>query len=690
MLTKNRNTAYIALTLLCLGLLNTSCRNIDSGDNHQNKAGVSLTSSYYRDSLFRNPVKAKNALLEERLKAKDSFSYHRINTLISFSYYLNNQIDSAFLLNKVTINYLNREQRISQEQRFQELASRAYNDAGVFFQETNQRDSAIYYLEKAVNAISLANNKHELTPILINLADTYNQKGDFLSAISNYRKALAVNDSLNAQYYNPSIYYGMARIYTNLKNYPVADYCYRMVEEELSTGLLFDRYMFCNNRGNYYYQTKEYTKALPWFYRADSISMSLNHPAYRAIARANLGEVYLLKNEVDSARLYLNKAGEFFLLPGAHASMTFYYNGLQASLALLENNLPKAEKLLLAPYDLATIDPTYVYLHHKRMEELYARKGDHRKAYEYAKMVELYNDSLHNVTVQNNIAEIDSRYRKDTTLLRQNILLSERTSEVLQYRYSNLILIVVLILLVLLTAVTIIYFKKKKEQWYAKQLAINTGLRMANIRNRVSPHYIFNLLNVILPATKKYEEIATPIRLLVDSIQNSLLASEKIAIALEEELKTVNDYIRLRKSTNMSLPDIHINVSERINRQSLVPAMCIQIPTENAVKYAFAAMKADRKKLLTIQIEQEETNLTISIKDNGMGYTPERYANKEQGTGTGLKVLFSTIELLNTRNQQKMTLRIVNENQENPATTGTEVLLTIPKNYNFTLYERNI
>lgn len=84
----------------------------------------------------------------------------------------------------------------------------------------------------------------------------------------------------------------------------------------------------------------------------------------------------------------------------------------------------------------------------------------------------------------------------------------------------------------------------------------------------------------------------------------------------------------------------------------MIPAMCIQIPVENVVKYAFEDKSEDD--LLEIIIKQDEGFLWINIIDNGKGFDSAYMSHiSESGTGSGLKILYKTIALLNTKNNKR-------------------------------------
>ena len=676
--------AKTSLILLLFLILASCCHRTEKGYKETDVYHVDSIISLYKDSMLSQPVQMKNLLFDNRKGVSDSISYYKLTVFAGLCCYHNYQTDSAFLLNNEALAFCLRQD--STKPRIAELKAYAYNYLGIMLQETNRRDSALVCLLKAYHALSYADDRRKLPDICINIADNYAQSGDFPEATYYYRKALFASDSLNmGEQLNHAIYCGMARIYADIDNYSLAEHYYKLAEKAFDRISPYEQFFFANTRGNYYYITEQYAQALPWFYKSNRISLNLKKQIDRAITDSNLGEVYLLLGKPDSALHYLDKANRYFSASNPDESTVFYFNGLYASLALYQNNLKKAEELLSQPYDTATINPTYIYLHNKRMEELYAQKGDFRKAYEYDKKVQSYNDSIRNTKAINYIAEIDSRYRQDTTLLKRDILIAQNQTQALQFRNISILLTSILVIFTMAVILTVIYARRKREQRYVKQMATIIKLRMENVRNRISPHFIFNVLNVVIPALRPYDELVKPLHLLVQAIRNNLLVSEKIAITLSEEIEIVRNFLDLKQSINKEFPTIKWEMAEKVDMQTLIPSMIMQIPIENAIKYAFDAYEEGNNNSLTIKISETNEMLSIYIEDNGTGYNPDRFANSAKGTGTGLKVLFRTIDLLNTKNQQKIEFKIENLGTLSTELHGTKVSVIIPAKYNYNL-----
>ena len=295
-----------------------------------------------------------------------------------------------------------------------------------------------------------------------------------------------------------------------------------------------------------------------------------------------------------------------------------------------------------------------------------------------------YDDSIRNVRSINSINEIDYRYNQDTTLLKRDILISNNQIKLSQQHNIIILVLALLIISVLLAILIFIHIRRKNEQRYNRQMALATQLRMENIRNRISPHYMFNVLNTVMPTFKQYSELAHPLQLLIQVLRGNLLASEKMAVELQEEIELVKNYIALRKETNPNTIHIEWEITEQVPLQTLIPSMSIQIPVENALKYAFED-NDEQTNTLSIHISKEDRNLSISIRDNGSGYDPGKHSNSKRSTGNGLKVLFRTIELLNSKNTEKIIFDIRNIGISDPSQHGTLVTITIPFNYQFNI-----
>src|SRR5699024_10927066 len=143
--------------------------------------------------------------------------------------------------------------------------------------------------------------------------------------------------------------------------------------------------------------------------------------------------------------------------------------------------------------------------------------------------VDQYDDSLRNARNVSNIVEIDYRYKQDTTLLKRDIIIANNKTQLSQQKEIIILAVALLIISVLLAFTLILHIRRKNERKYNRQMAMVAELRMENIRNRISPHYVFNVLNAIMPTFRQYSELTHPLQLLIEVLRGNLLVSDQIA-----------------------------------------------------------------------------------------------------------------------------------------------------------------
>lgn len=220
------------------------------------------------------------------------------------------------------------------------------------------------------------------------------------------------------------------------------------------------------------------------------------------------------------------------------------------------------------------------------------------------------------------------------------------------------------------------YGKKKRALLQAQNRRTVSTLRLENIRNRLSPHFIFNVLNQEM-ANRNPEE-QKELGELVKLMRRNLEVAEQLCVTLTEELDFVQTYINLeRRSVGKDFyPEINLN--EQVNPNNiLIPSMLIQIPVENAVKHALRGKEGDKR--LWININKTDKGISIRIIDNGGGF---KTISQNKGTGTGMKVIMQTIQILNTRNKESIEVSIHNTTLPS-GETGCEVAFILPDKYNY-------
>ena len=290
-------------------------------------------------------------------------------------------------------------------------------------------------------------------------------------------------------------------------------------------------------------------------------------------------------------------------------------------------------------------------------------------------------DSIRSERVQTRVAELDMRYRQDTIVLRKEMQIQRQAGEVKALKLSVYIWVLVCVLLVAGTGGIIWYMRKKREFLRERFFRQINRVRMENLRSRISPHFTFNVLGREINQFTGSEDVKNNLLELVKYLRRSLELTEKLSVSLQDELDFVRSYINLERGRVGEDFTATVTVEEGLDASRVtIPSMIIQIPVENAIKHGLVGK--DGEKELTIHVSHEKNGICITICDNGRGYLPH-VTSATRGTGTGLKVLYQTIQLLNTKNKSdKIRFEITNRNS---GQTGTLVSVYIPFRFSYDL-----
>ena len=541
------------------------------------------------------------------------------------------------------------------------IQSYADNLQGVLLQAVGKREPARTYYIKAYRELMKLDHHNDAIDICINIADASRQLGKLADASSWYRRANFLADSLNLHEAQNSILAALGQVYNDLRNYQLAHFYFRKAERQYPPRNPKDAHFFYNSWGNVYSSQEKPAEALKCFLKAQKAARQMGQPFMTAVVDANLGQTYLELNRLDSAQKYLaNTTKFFFVQPNMQNDLQFYIDGLNAALALKQNRLDKASAILSKPYDLSKMSPNYLYLYHKGWADLYERKGQFAKALQYQKLMKQYDDSLRNATMVSNVQENELRFKQDTAIVRRDLILQSTQAEA---KSSRLILLLVIGLLVVGVLALVVFYRYKSlrhKHQHREEMNRMMALKMENVRNRFSPHFVFNVLNIFISNLPKGVNVK-PLRLLIQVLRANLLTCDQVAVSLEDELQMVMSYSSLRHETNPFLPMPRFDIAKEVDMSLMLPSMIIQIPVENALKHAFVGMEeSGEKPLLDVKVWIEDGMLRIDVIDNGCGGVGAvagmgtRKTNAAASTGTGLRILNSTIEMLNAGNARKL------------------------------------
>lgn len=663
-----------AFSILLPLLLVVSCKQPE-----RDSSWVEKYNSFYRqvsDSLTTRPQQIRRLAQHKMQLAADSLEGYYYAAIALKTYMFTSDIDSAHHLIKEMEDFCNRRQPSSF---VAELRSEYLNIKGNIYARMGDMDSAVDCFTESYKQ-RLQGIKREMVPdILINLADACSRQGKYDVSAYWYRKALQTSDSLGVSAQKrPPAYYGLAQVYMALHDFERCDYYYNLAGAYYDKMLPFEQYIYLNNRGNSYYYREDYPEALKYFKKG--LSLVASHPDMnfeKNLCMVNLGDVYLHMHQPDSAAKYINECQPFFRKIGA-AGPLYYIDTQRIGLALLRNDMAAVRKQLAAMAGQGNVEPDMLRIRNKYLQDFYEKTADYKNAFYYQKENRRLDDSIRNERVRMRTADMSLRYQQDSTLLAKNLLIEQQEVEMLKLHEAHFVWIGVCMLALVIACFIYLYEKKRRALLLSQSRRTISTLRLDNIRNRMSPHFIFNVLNQEMGSRdgENKKELSSLVKLM----RRNLELAEQMCITLAEELEFVQAYIGLQQRSLGPAFEAVIEVGEEVDTARLVlPSMLIQIPVENAIKHALRDKEGERR--LWINIHRAGTFICVRISDNGGGF---KLHSENRGTGTGLKVIMQTIQILNAKNKDEIEADVHNISLPN-GETGCEVSFRLPINYDYTI-----
>lgn len=628
------------------------------------------------DSVSIDPRGVRRQALQKMREAEDSLVRYNYLSLALKTCLITLDVDSARRMISQIEEFVKAHPLSPQ---LADLHSECLNMKGNFYARSGRMDSAEIFFEEAYEYRKLGARVEVMPEILMNLADADNRLGKLDVGAAHYRHALLLCDSLRL----PSgkkfpIYYGLAQIYVALRDFEQCDHYYNLAARSYADMLPLEKHIYLNNRGVSYYYREDYVTAISYFRQVDELLRAYPDMLFEQnLTWLNLGDCFLQLNEADSAAKYIHKCLPFF--DGLKSPAVDYYVDTQKiKLALLQGDHSEARRLFDKSVTPPCIDLDMVHIRNKYVQQFCEEIGDYREAYRYLQKNNRLDDSIRNERIRMRTADLALRYQQDSTLMANRVQLQEHKNKVLLLRQTQIGVLAIAVVAILTTLFLHLYNRKKRDLLLARNRRTVSVLRLENIRNRLSPHFIFNVLNREMAGRhmEEKQELAPLVRLM----RRNLELVERLCITLDEELDFVNTYIDLERRSLGEDFHAELTMEEDVCPQQVqILSMMIQIPVENAVKHALRDKEGRRN--LWIAVARRGNGIRIRITDNGGGFRPN---SRNRGTGTGMKAVMQTIQILNSKNKTPIDVSVHNVSLPG-GEVGCEVAFLLPDDYDYSV-----
>ena len=136
------------------------------------------------------------------------------------------------------------------------------------------------------------------------------------------------------------------------------------------------------------------------------------------------------------------------------------------------------------------------------------------------------------------------------------------------------------------------------------------------LQRQVSPHFIYNSLTAIQALPGNPEETKKAIGDFAKYLRESLSTiDQNTLIPFAKELENVQIYFRLEKIRFGKTLQVEFDIKET---EFELPAMCVQILAENAVKHGVSVRREGGT--VRITTKREGDDIVITVEDNGVGF----------------------------------------------------------------------
>jgi len=560
------------------------------------------------------------------------------------------------------------------------------------FDEANRHfDLARKYAQKE-------GNKIEEIFMLQLTGEAYRESGEYEQAFNVLRQSGEMADSADLPEMAQSQYLILAGMFVSIEDYADAERYFR-----LGCGDKHPREM--NPWDQMVYATlmtreQKYDSALYYFNTFDTVHLP------RTMLRTYLatkGEYYLFREEYATAIPYFLKSlaiqrrmndNNQIMRCLQDLAKTYYGLGQDA-----EAFRYGREGLQLA---LKTKARQNVRDGYRQLYLLYDRKGRTDSAYAYFKNYIALKDTVLSDWTKGQFASYG--YEQQIKLLNKDRELSAvcLREEMLT---KNLLLAGLVVLLLLGGVyVWIVRLKRRNEEHRRKQaedeLEIQRleaerskaalqqrakELEVQALRSQMNPHFIFNCLNAINRfilghETEAASDYLTKFSRLMRMIMNH---SRHSYVSLAEEIEMLQLYLGMEQLRFKNAFDYHIDADPELDADEVrIPPLLIQPFVENAVWHGL--MHKDERGSLLIRLRVEGDVLTCVVRDNGVGRKRAgmlKSKSVEKHKSMGMQITAERMALLTGPGDARPFFQIEDLYDENGASLGTQVTLTIKINH---------
>lgn len=525
-----------------------------------------------------------------------------------------------------------------------------YNNYGAYYSDVQQMSKAVYYLVETEKIGRELKDTAMMFRAAINVGGIYNELGSPENkASSGYTQKMFLQKAI--------VYFKIA-------------YSLLTPEDEKYIPTVM------NNIGLSYLNMGKHDSAAYYLKNALALHLKSGDKGRICSCHYNLGSAYYKQNRMDLSAIEFDAA---IAIAETNDIKSCLISALSNKGQLLthQNKLNEAEAVLKRALELkiSISDSRENYLLYEKFYQLYEKKKDFKKAFDYYQLFINAKDSVADVEHLNLLDEIEVKYeteKKDEQIselsLEKQLLLEKNRTREAQLKLREFWIIGLILFLIMAGAIVWIWIQRNKLKH--QQEAVDLEHRL--LRARMNPHFLFNGLNTI---QKHYTEgnLNEANQYMVDFskfLRMILNKTGETMHTLEDELEFTNLYVSLEQRKYPDKIKFTSVVQEGLEvEQWMVPSLLFQPIVENAIWHGI--LPSGRNGEIDMKVfENQSHDLICEITDNGVGFD-QSILNKKEGH------ISKAFELIAKRLGKKGTIQVKTLTQETDNQTGTKITLTI-------------
>jgi len=623
---------------------------------------------FYKDTyqLISYSKKADSLAVKYQI---DSIKVNALN-LLSYASIHTGKLDDAIAYNKNALD-ISESKHLKKEK----ISSQFFK--GYILYVTGQSDSSINVLKGAYKAALTSKDLKIQLQCLNTIAANYLNQGQYKDALDKFTRAYQLADSLKLydKLINLSLNIGTTFLYNEELDKAI-EYFEKVIAQSDTTSITLAYASALNNIGSCYSRMAKHEKALEYFDKALPAYLKINNRLQLAQVYTNLGQSHFFLNNSELASKYIQNA---IKLNRKNKSQ----NQLIVNLILIAKLDISQKNFIQAKYHLdEALELTNKFNINYNKTDLYQTYSSYytttlkyKKALEYKQKELNLKDSLFNITRQQQISELETKFETKQKLienesLRKDISLNKLQIEKQTQKNNYLILLSIIVIILILILLNRARIKKKSHQIIQNQ---KSELEILNKTKdkffSIIAHDLRSPFNALIGLSSllhsSYDNLSDEDR--KDYINDLNTASENAYSLLdnlltwsriqqgsivikrkEENISTLIQECILPLQATAKLKHISIEYSEIEEPIVSMDRFSIKIVLLNLINNAIKF--SHQGGVINISTENKGSQTIVSISDHGIGMTQEQIkhlfkidqgyttlgTNKEKGTGLGL------------------------------------------------------